>query len=78
MRRASRFIFRFGARDAIREAFAVGLIADGEGWMKMLQGRNRTAHTYNEAVATAIAAHIRQRHFGLFIALRDSGDFGGA
>jgi len=65
-------------RDAIREAFVVELIADDEGWMKMLQDRNRTAHTYNEAVAAAIGAHIRQRHFGLFVALRDSGDFGGA
>lgn len=61
----------FGARDAIREAFAVGLIADGEGWMKMLQDRNRTAHTYNEAVAAAIAANIRQRYFDLFVALRE-------
>jgi nucleotidyltransferase substrate binding protein (TIGR01987 family) len=61
----------FGSRDAIREAFAVGLIADGEGWMKMLQERNRTAHTYNEAVAAAIAANIRQRYFDLFIALRE-------
>lgn len=60
----------FGSRDAIREAFAVELIADGEGWMKMLQDRNRTTHTYNEEVAAAIAANIRQRYFTLFVSLR--------
>jgi nucleotidyltransferase substrate binding protein (TIGR01987 family) len=61
----------FGSRDAIREAFTLGLIADGEGWMKMLQDRNRTTHTYNEEVAAAIAANIRQIYFGLFVALRE-------
>lgn len=59
-----------GSRDALREAFAVGLIADGEGWMKMLQDRNRTAHTYNEDVAAAIAANIKELYFALFVALR--------
>jgi nucleotidyltransferase substrate binding protein (TIGR01987 family) len=61
----------FGSRDAIRQAFAVGLLADGEGWMKMLQDRNRTAHTYNEAVAAAIVTNIRERYFGLLVALQE-------
>lgn len=61
----------FGSRDAIREAFAVGLIDDGEEWMKMLQDRNRTVHTYNEEVAAAIAANIRTLYFGLFVDLRE-------
>jgi nucleotidyltransferase substrate binding protein (TIGR01987 family) len=61
----------FGSRDAIREAFTLGLVADGEGWMKMLQDRKRTTHTYNEEVAAAIAANIRQIYFGLFVALRE-------
>ena len=34
-----------GSRDAVREAFSKGLIDDGEGWMDMIQSRNRTAHT---------------------------------
>jgi nucleotidyltransferase substrate binding protein (TIGR01987 family) len=61
----------FGSRDAIRQAFAVGLLTDGEGWMKMLQDRNRTAHTYNEAVAAAIVTNIRERYFGLLVALQE-------
>jgi len=59
-----------GSRDAIREAFAVDLIADGEGWMQMLQDRNRTAHTYNEEVAAAIASNVHGRYFALFQALQ--------
>ncbi|MGH2645554.1 MAG: nucleotidyltransferase substrate binding protein [Chitinophagaceae bacterium] len=35
-----------GSRDAIRLAFKRGLISDGEGWMKMLDSRTRTSHTY--------------------------------
>jgi len=34
-----------GSRDAVREAFQRGLVADGEGWMEMLQSRNQTSHT---------------------------------
>lgn len=40
-----------GSRDAVREAFARGLVEDGEGWMAMIQDRNKTAHTYNELIA---------------------------
>ena len=32
-----------GARDAVREAFQKGMIADGEGWMEMIQSRNQTS-----------------------------------
>lgn len=55
-----------GSRDAIREAFARGLIDAGEAWLGMLQDRNRTVHTYNEPVAAAIAEHILQHYHPLF------------
>jgi nucleotidyltransferase substrate binding protein (TIGR01987 family) len=61
-----------GSRDAIRLAFKVGLIADGEGWMDMIENRNLTSHIYNESVAQEIASNIRNRFFSLFIALRDT------
>ena len=41
-----------GSRDATREAFAKGLITDGEGWMEMIKSRNHTSHTYNEETAS--------------------------
>ncbi|MDP3440327.1 MAG: HI0074 family nucleotidyltransferase substrate-binding subunit, partial [Azonexus sp.] len=43
-----------GSRDASREAFAKGLLEDGEGWMAMLKSRNQTSRTYNQAIAEAI------------------------
>lgn len=58
-----------GSRDAIREAFSTGLIADGQGWMQMLTDRNRTSHTYNEETAEAILLNIRQQHHPLLKAL---------
>jgi nucleotidyltransferase substrate binding protein (TIGR01987 family) len=55
-----------GSRDAVREAFSKGLLNDGEGWMEMLQSRNLTSHTYNQAVADEIAARIIGAYFMLF------------
>lgn len=55
-----------GSRDATREAFKMGLIADGEGWMEMISSRNRTSHTYNQEVADEIAERIIQKYFRLF------------
>ena len=55
-----------GSKDATRNAFREGLIADGEGWMEMIKSRNLTSHTYNEAIAEAIAKDILERYFELF------------
>ena len=60
----------FGSRDVIREAFSVGLVADGEVWMEMLQDRNRTSHTYNRATAEAIAEAVRRRYYSRFLDLQ--------
>jgi len=56
-----------GSRDAIRLAFKRGLIADGDGWMKMIDSRTRTSHTYHEETANEIATAIFQRYYDLFI-----------
>lgn len=48
----------FGSKDATREAFAKGLIENGEEWMAMIQSRNRSSHTYNEKTANEIANAI--------------------
>ncbi len=55
-----------GSRDATREAFANGLIMDGEGWMEMVASRNKTSHTYNQAVAEGIVEQIVTRYHSLF------------
>ena len=55
-----------GSRDATREAFSKNLIQDGEGWMAMIQSRNKTSHTYNQAVANEIVDAITQTYYMLF------------
>lgn len=60
-----------GSRDTLREAFRLGLVSDGEGWMLMIQDRNLTAHTYNRSTAEAIAGNIRNRYRLCFQDLRE-------
>jgi nucleotidyltransferase substrate binding protein (TIGR01987 family) len=52
----------YGSRDATREAFAAELIVNGEAWMKMIEHRNETSHTYNEKIAAAIVEAILTRY----------------
>lgn len=52
----------YGSRDATRAAFAAGLMENGEAWMKMIEHRNETSHTYNEKIADAIVAAILARY----------------
>ena len=56
----------FGSKDATREAFAKGLIVDGDAWMEMISSRNQTSHTYNEETASAVAAAIVSRYVPQF------------
>lgn len=55
-----------GSRDATREAFARGLVSDGEGWMAMIRSRNQTSQTYNQALAESMADQIIASYFPLF------------
>jgi len=52
----------YGSRDATREAFAAGLIENGEAWMQMIVHRNETSHTYNEDIANVIVEAILTRY----------------
>jgi len=52
----------YGSRDATREAFAAGLIENGEAWMQMIVHRNETSHTYNEDIANVIVGAILTRY----------------
>jgi nucleotidyltransferase substrate binding protein (TIGR01987 family) len=55
-----------GSRDATRQAFAAGLLEDGNAWMEMIQSRNQSSHTYNKATALALVDRITQRYAALF------------
>ena len=53
----------YDSRDSTRAAFGASLIENGETWMEMIQSRNLTTHTYNEATAAQIVAAILDRYF---------------
>jgi len=58
-----------GSKNATREAFKNGLIADGEAWMDMIKARNLTSHTYNTDVAESIVHDILGRFYPAFAAM---------
>ena len=60
-----------GSRDAIRLAFRRGLIEDGNNWMKMIESRIKTSHTYNEETANEIAEAVKNIYYDLFLLLKD-------
>ena len=59
-----------GSKDATREAFKVGFIADGEQWMAMIQSRNISSQTYNDHIAEQLVDVIVKQYFSLFVALQ--------
>ncbi len=60
-----------GSRDASRLAFQNGLVEDGDAWMKMIEARNLTSHTYNLAVAQAVVESILVRFYPAFMLLAE-------
>jgi nucleotidyltransferase substrate binding protein (TIGR01987 family) len=48
----------FSPRDSMRTAFQLGVIQESPEWFRMLEDRNLTSHTYNEATAEAIYSHL--------------------
>jgi len=60
-----------GSRDTFRLAFSDELITNGKLWMEMIDDRNRTAHTYDEAVADEIRAFVVSDYILAFAALRE-------
>ena len=60
----------YGSKDATREAFKAELIENGEAWMDMIESRNLTTHTYDEATASHIVSAIRNTYFAEFNSLR--------
>ncbi len=56
----------YGSRDAIRKAFQLGIIEDGEIWMDMIKSRNRTSHTYNEDTAKEISRTVISVYYSAF------------
>ena len=46
--------------EAVKEAFASGVLADGEAWIDMLDNRNLMSHTYQEEVFREVVDKIHR------------------
>lgn len=58
-------------REAIKQAFQMGLIVDGHHWIDALSKRNLTTNTYDEAFAEKFVREIIQMYVPLFKSLYD-------
>jgi len=52
-------------RTAIKRAFQADIINNGESWIKALEDRNLTSHTYNEETANLIVNNIKKKYYFL-------------
>jgi len=48
----------FGSKDAIRQAFSLGIIENGQTWMDMLDSRNESSHAYDERIADKVVSNV--------------------
>lgn len=46
-------------RDCFQEAFKTGIVMDNPLWLKMIEDRNLTIHTYNEQLAEDIYGRLK-------------------
>ena len=56
-------------RETIKQAFQSGYIADGTGWLDILDKRNLMAHTYDDEVSEEVAELIQEHYYFLMEAL---------
>lgn len=66
-------------RSVIKEAFSNNMITDGQGWIEMMEARNKTAHTYKEEYAKSLCNDIINNYLKLLIELETylQGEFNG-
>lgn len=58
-------------RMAIKEGFKEKFFEDGDGWIKMLEDRNLTSHTYKQDLAKEIYGRIKNQHYVLLKELKE-------
>jgi nucleotidyltransferase substrate binding protein (TIGR01987 family) len=59
-------------RAALKKAFEIGLISQGQEWLELLEDRNRTVHTYDEETATEIETLISEKYFPVMKELQNT------
>jgi len=55
-----------GSKNAIRQAFNIGLIKDGDLWMDMINDRNLASHLYEEEMADDLYDAIINTYYYFF------------
>ena len=59
-------------RETIKQAFQMNLLEDGHAWMEILDNRNLTAHTYDEAISLKVEHLIKEKYFSLLKQLHET------
>ena len=59
-------------RLVIKEAFQSKMVKDGDGWIDMLEDRNKTSHIYDEKQALEIYNKIKETHITLLLDFKGS------
>ncbi len=57
-------------REAIKQAFQMDLIEDGDTWLDALEKRNSTTHRYDEAFSYMLTELIQSRYTAIFTQLQ--------
>ena len=53
----------------MRKAYLEGLIKDEQGWLSLLDARNKTSHLYDDILADQVYQQIQGTHLPLLDAL---------
>ena len=56
-------------REIIKEAFAAGIIENGETWIDMMLSRNTLSHLYDEETSREIYDKIKEKYIHEFVKL---------
>lgn len=58
-------------RSAVKEAYKINLIEDGEKWLEMLDDRNLTSRTYDENTAKEIYRNIITSYYDVLLKFKE-------
>lgn len=59
-------------RQAFKEAFAAGLIDEGDVWLEMLDDRNLTSHTYDQSTARRVYEKVKNIYYPAMSKLKEA------
>ena len=57
---------------SIKKAFEIGIIAQGHEWMRLLEDRNLTVHTYDETKTDEVYQLIEKKYFPMLKELENT------